>query len=227
MPKIKAKKKARAIEDDQGTPISVSNQKSFNDEDEDYGPSVSHSKDKKKHKKNRADQSNEDKSPKKRSDLNPVTAQEQEEMKSDKKRKRKEKEEEKEENDACYLPGQKHDRPHERDPLRIFFEVLYEQQPDCELAATWMMEWGLLPSEEAVKVYGRQLKKNRQQDLGSPADALSLKTTSKFLCRKEETVSSNAGAKSKKRKVSNNNSEDDLIVSKIKKKKQKQKISSS
>ena len=91
-----------------------------------------------------------------------------------------------------------------------------------------MMEWGLLPPQEAVKVYGRQLKKNQQQELGSPADAVSLKTTAKFLCRKEEKVSSNAGAKSKKRKVSNNSSEDDLIVSKIKKKKkQKQKISSS
>ncbi|ONK80165.1 uncharacterized protein A4U43_C01F14580 [Asparagus officinalis] len=48
-------------------------------------------------------------------------------------------------NEPCYLPGQKHDRPNERDLLRIFFETLYQQLPDCELASKWMMEWGLLP----------------------------------------------------------------------------------
>ncbi|KAL6867482.1 hypothetical protein ACP4OV_015506 [Aristida adscensionis] len=34
------------------------------------------------------------------------------------------------------LPGQKHDPPAERDPLRIFYESLYEQVPTSEMAAT-------------------------------------------------------------------------------------------
>ncbi|PUZ41911.1 hypothetical protein GQ55_9G541400 [Panicum hallii var. hallii] len=34
------------------------------------------------------------------------------------------------------LPGQKHDPPTERDPLRIFYESLYEQIPTSDMAAT-------------------------------------------------------------------------------------------
>ncbi|XP_073111520.1 uncharacterized protein [Elaeis guineensis] len=33
------------------------------------------------------------------------------------------------------LPGQKHDPPEERDPLRIFYETLYQQVPNSEMAA--------------------------------------------------------------------------------------------
>ncbi|KAF3325101.1 muscle M-line assembly protein unc-89-like protein [Carex littledalei] len=41
---------------------------------------------------------------------------------------------------------------HHRDPHRVFLESLYQQLPDNELARQWMIEWGLLPHEEAIKV---------------------------------------------------------------------------
>ncbi|XP_073103177.1 uncharacterized protein [Elaeis guineensis] len=69
-----------------------------------------------------------------------------------KKIKKSEKKKDKKEKKVYDLPGQKHDTPDERDPLRIFFETLYRQLPDNELAATWMMEWGLLPPDEAKMV---------------------------------------------------------------------------
>ncbi|KAI3989035.1 hypothetical protein MKX01_033071 [Papaver californicum] len=48
------------------------------------------------------------------------------------------------------------------DPLRIFYESLYEQRPDSEMAALWMMECGLLPTNEAKKV-SEMKKKNHLQ----------------------------------------------------------------
>ncbi|KAL0323192.1 UNVERIFIED_CONTAM: hypothetical protein Sangu_1938500 [Sesamum angustifolium] len=66
------------------------------------------------------------------------------------------------------LPGQKRDRPEERDPLRIFYETLYKQVPASEMAAIWMMESGLLPKEEAKKIFDRKQKKAQQQKLSSP-----------------------------------------------------------
>eukprot|EP00262_Sarcandra_glabra_P017413 TRINITY_DN5969_c0_g4_i2.p1 TRINITY_DN5969_c0_g4~~TRINITY_DN5969_c0_g4_i2.p1 ORF type:complete len:233 (-),score=70.70 TRINITY_DN5969_c0_g4_i2:121-777(-) len=35
------------------------------------------------------------------------------------------------------LPGQKHDPPEQRDPLRIFYETLYQQLPHSEMTAFW------------------------------------------------------------------------------------------
>ncbi|XP_010691868.2 uncharacterized protein LOC104905118 isoform X2 [Beta vulgaris subsp. vulgaris] len=37
------------------------------------------------------------------------------------------------------FPGQKRDPPEQRDPLRIFYETLYQQKPTSELAAVWML----------------------------------------------------------------------------------------
>ncbi|XP_020245181.1 uncharacterized protein LOC109823305 [Asparagus officinalis] len=114
---IKKKKSKRDIDEVETPPISPLNPKPIKNEDEDVSPLISNSKSKKKkHEKNCIEQS-KDKSPEKKE----------------------------EGNEPCYLPGQKHDRPNERDLLRIFFETLYQQLPDCELASKWMMEWGLLP----------------------------------------------------------------------------------
>uniref|UniRef100_A0A6N2LC73 Uncharacterized protein n=1 Tax=Salix viminalis TaxID=40686 RepID=A0A6N2LC73_SALVM len=59
------------------------------------------------------------------------------------------------------LPGQKRDPPEERDPLRIFYETLYEQIPESEMAQFWLMESGLLPVEMARKVHEKKQKKNK------------------------------------------------------------------
>ncbi|GER44770.1 hypothetical protein STAS_21675 [Striga asiatica] len=66
------------------------------------------------------------------------------------------------------LPGQKRDTPEARDPLRIFYESLYKQVPDSEMAAIWMMESGLLPKDVAKKVLDRKVKKAKEQRLSSP-----------------------------------------------------------
>jgi len=66
------------------------------------------------------------------------------------------------------LPGQKHDPPEERDPLRIFYESLYEQIATSEMATIWMMEHGLLPPEKAKKAYERKQRKQQQQKTGTP-----------------------------------------------------------
>ncbi|KAK9165190.1 hypothetical protein Scep_000381 [Stephania cephalantha] len=64
-----------------------------------------------------------------------------EEKKKFKKKKKKNEEEKgpvskkkKKERKAYDLPGQKRDPPEERDPLRIFYESLYDQSPGCEMA---------------------------------------------------------------------------------------------
>jgi hypothetical protein len=66
------------------------------------------------------------------------------------------------------LTGQKHDPPEERDPLRIFYQSLYEQIPTSEMATIWMMEHGLLPPEKAKKAYERKQRKQQQQKTGTP-----------------------------------------------------------
>lgn len=125
----------------------------------------------------------------------------------------KEEEEEEEEEVLDYLPGQKHDRPGERDPLRIFYETLYQKAPDCELAETWMMEWGLLPPKIAEKVYETKFGQNQRM-------AASRKKTSKVPTTKEIKRLSNSALKIKKRKSSETNSVDDFRPPKKKIKKQ-------
>lgn len=57
------------------------------------------------------------------------------------------------------LPGQKHDPPEERDPLRVFYSTLREQLPESEMAEVWMMEYGLLPADEAQAAFDRKQKR--------------------------------------------------------------------
>ncbi|KAK9136468.1 hypothetical protein Syun_015798 [Stephania yunnanensis] len=119
------------------------------------------------------------------------------------KKKMKKKEEEsgvakKREKKVFDLPGQKRDPPEERDPLRIFYESLYQQVPTSEMAAFWMMESGLLPLEVAKKVYEKKQKKNQQLKLRSPIKAVSSVTkTSRTVTVKKTTSSQGSSVKSK------------------------------
>eukprot|EP00252_Welwitschia_mirabilis_P016357 TRINITY_DN36085_c0_g1_i1.p1 TRINITY_DN36085_c0_g1~~TRINITY_DN36085_c0_g1_i1.p1 ORF type:complete len:180 (+),score=41.23 TRINITY_DN36085_c0_g1_i1:204-743(+) len=72
---------------------------------------------------------------------------------------------EKSEKKVYTLPGQKHDPPEERDPLRMFYESLYRQIPNSEMATNWMMEHGLLPYEKAKKAFERKQKKQQQRTI--------------------------------------------------------------
>ncbi|KAK9271233.1 hypothetical protein L1049_026823 [Liquidambar formosana] len=137
------------------------------------------------------------------------------------------------------LPGQKRDPPEERDPLRIFYETLYKQVPDSEMAQFWMMESGLLPKEEAKKTYEKKLKKNQLQKLSSPMkDVVAVKQSTKSVAIKRKTLSSPDSSKkkktaepkvaskqSKKRKIEDDSNEadsdDDFVLSRKMTKKQR------
>ncbi|CAN0872027.1 hypothetical protein LINGRAHAP2_LOCUS10011, partial [Linum grandiflorum] len=127
------------------------------------------------------------------------------------------------------LPGQRRDPPEERDPLRIFYETLYKQVPNSEMAQFWMMESGLLPKDLAQKVYDNKLKK-RNHKLSSPMKRVTPTTKktngSTATKKKPSPAASSAKSKaapkeSKKRKAksdSENDSDDDFVVNAILKK---------
>ncbi|XP_051119387.1 uncharacterized protein LOC127243424 [Andrographis paniculata] len=60
------------------------------------------------------------------------------------------------------LPGQKHDVPEEREPLRIFYGSLSQQIPSSEMAEFWLMEHGLLPMGRAKKAFEKKQQKQKQ-----------------------------------------------------------------
>lgn len=132
------------------------------------------------------------------------------------------------------LPGQKRDPPEERDPSRIFYESLYEQRPDSEMAKLWMMECGLLPVDEAKKVFEQKHKNQAQRKIimSSPIKAASVtksanstvkRITNTTTSTKTTTTTSSSAKKkpvpepkttpkqsaSKKRKVDDRSSDDD------------------
>ncbi|XP_078440699.1 uncharacterized protein LOC144710733 [Wolffia australiana] len=118
------------------------------------------------------------------------------------------------------LPGQKHDPPEERDPLRIFYETLYKQLPSSEMAQFWMMEYGLLPFELAQKIYQNKQKKNNNQiKQNSPAKSIikNPKVASAVKSTPKTTVKRKLAAASS----DDDDDDDDFISSRKKPKKQK------
>ncbi|KAF8022689.1 hypothetical protein BT93_F0262 [Corymbia citriodora subsp. variegata] len=132
------------------------------------------------------------------------------------------------------LPGQKRDPPEERDPLRIFYESLYKQIPRSEMAQFWMMESGLLPKDEAKKVFDKKQRKSQAQKLSSPAkSAVSVQRSSQTVSIKKKDLSFSVSSKkkttdvkvlskqSKKRKDEDTScgedSDDDFVISRTKK----------
>ncbi|KAG0503049.1 hypothetical protein HPP92_003121 [Vanilla planifolia] len=111
------------------------------------------------------------------------------------------------------LPGQRHDPPEMRDPLRIFYETLYEKVPTSEMAAFWMMEWGLLPAGEARKVYEKKLLKSQNQKLNSPSKpkVISVKKSTTIKAKKTSIATSKTIVKTSKerKKVSDSDADDD------------------
>ncbi|CAL4930116.1 unnamed protein product [Urochloa decumbens] len=125
------------------------------------------------------------------------------------------------------LPGQKHDPPAERDPLRIFYESLYEQVPTSDMAAIWLMEWGLLPLDVARKVF----EKKQGQKMKSPVKTTVSKRnpttptkTPASSAMKSISAKNSAGkpTSQKKRKASSDSDDDDdFMAPKAKTKRQK------
>ncbi|RLN39078.1 ABC transporter F family member 4 [Panicum miliaceum] len=129
------------------------------------------------------------------------------------------------------LPGQKHDPPADRDPLRIFYESLYEQIPTSDMAATWLMEWGLLPLDVARKFF----EKKQGQKLKSPVKTTvsKRKPTSPTKTPASSAMKSVSAKKSagkptsqKKRKASSESDDDDDFVMAPKAKTKRQKACS-
>ncbi|XP_044475976.1 FACT complex subunit SSRP1-A-like isoform X2 [Mangifera indica] len=126
------------------------------------------------------------------------------------------------------LPGQKRDPPEERDPLRIFYETLYKQVPNSEMAQFWMMESGLLSFDEAKEVFEKKQKRNQQQKLSSPKKSVSTvkkkpPPPSLVSSGKNKTTDSRLAVNQcKKRKVedkrSEEDSDDEFMVKKLAKK---------
>ncbi|XWS17711.1 hypothetical protein CRYUN_Cryun33cG0090600 [Craigia yunnanensis] len=105
------------------------------------------------------------------------------------------------------LPGQKHDPPEEREPLRIFYESLSKQIPISEMAEFWMMEHGLLSPEKARKAYEKKQRRQKQLRTGTPIK--SSKPSSKpESSQKQQLASKNGDVKAKKR-INNDIDEDD------------------
>ncbi|KAK4757840.1 hypothetical protein SAY87_019141 [Trapa incisa] len=112
------------------------------------------------------------------------------------------------------LPGQKHDPPEEREPLRIFYESLSYQIPTSEMAEFWMMEHGLLSPERAKKAYEKKQRKQKQIRMGTP-----IKPSSSYFKpesssqRAQQQPSKNGDMMAKKRTALEHDDEDDLPLS--------------
>ncbi|KAJ6823156.1 uncharacterized protein M6B38_385205 [Iris pallida] len=107
------------------------------------------------------------------------------------------------------LPGQKHDPPEEREPLRIFYESLSNQIPTSEMAEFWMMEHGLLSPERAKKAYERKQKRQHQIRSGTPIKSLKQEPPESS---KKPQPSKYGDAKPKKRSDYSDEDDGDFIV---------------
>lgn len=107
------------------------------------------------------------------------------------------------------MPGQKKDTPSELCGGRIFYETLKVQIPESQIAAEYLLKYGLLPREEATRMV-EELEKIKQ------------KNTAKT---KKATPSKQKRAKPKKRRARARKSKSSKSKKKIKtKKKSKAKI---
>lgn len=115
------------------------------------------------------------------------------------------------------LPGQKHDPPEEREPLRIFYESLSKQIPSSEMAEFWMMEHGLLSPEKAKKAYEKKQRRQKQLRMGTPVKSPKPPSRPESSQRPQQT-SKNGDIKAKKRITNDSDDDDDFILSPKKRK---------
>lgn len=113
------------------------------------------------------------------------------------------------------LPGQKHDPPEEREPLRIFYESLWKQIPTSEMAEFWMMEHGLLSPERARRAHEKKQRKQKQIRLGTPVKPPppSRPSSKPESSKKPLLASKNGDVKAKKRINDDSDDDDDFILS--------------
>ncbi|KAI4316110.1 hypothetical protein L6164_024123 [Bauhinia variegata] len=110
------------------------------------------------------------------------------------------------------LPGQKHDVPEEKEPLRIFYESLSKQIPTSEMAEFWLMEHGMLSPERARKACEKKQRKQKELRTGTPAKP-SKPPTKPETSQKQQQASKNGDLKAKKRIINDSDDDDDFILS--------------
>mmetsp|Transcript_11688 Transcript_11688/g.17903 ORF Transcript_11688/g.17903 Transcript_11688/m.17903 type:complete len:119 (-) Transcript_11688:132-488(-) len=68
--------------------------------------------------------------------------------------------------------GQKHPTPTPGNGDRVFYETLYNQRPDSEMAQEWCVAYGVLSDEDAAKIHKKILKrKAAAKSVGSSSPA--------------------------------------------------------
>lgn len=115
------------------------------------------------------------------------------------------------------LPGQKHDPPEEKEPLRIFYESLSKQIPTSEMAEFWLMEHGLLSPQKAKKAFEKKQRKQKELRTGTPIKSSSKPPTKTGTSQKPQPKSNNGDIKAK-RKIDtdchdDDDNDDDFILS--------------
>lgn len=112
------------------------------------------------------------------------------------------------------LPGQKHDPPEEKEPLRIFYESLSKQIPTSEMAEFWLMEHGLLSPQKAKKAFEKKQRKQKELRTGTPIKSSSKPPTKTGTSQKPQPKSNNGDIKAKRKMDSDTDSDDeDFILS--------------
>ncbi|KAG4963192.1 hypothetical protein AAZX31_14G131400 [Glycine max] len=110
------------------------------------------------------------------------------------------------------LPGQKHDPPEQKEPLRVFYESLSKQIPTSEMAEFWLMEHGLLSPERAKRAFEKKQRKQKQLRTGTPVKSSRQPETKTETSQKQQQTSKNGDIKAKKRIVESDD-DDDFILS--------------
>ncbi|KAK8465554.1 hypothetical protein PHAVU_009G109500 [Phaseolus vulgaris] len=112
------------------------------------------------------------------------------------------------------LPGQKHDPPEQKEPLRIFYESLSKQIPTSEMAEFWLMEHGLLSPEKAKKAFEKKQRKQKELRTGTPVKiSKPPPKTATSQKQQQQPISKNGDIKAKKRIVNESDDDDDFILS--------------
>ncbi|XP_047180246.1 uncharacterized protein LOC124846919 isoform X2 [Vigna umbellata] len=110
------------------------------------------------------------------------------------------------------LPGQKHDPPEQKEPLRIFYESLSKQIPTSEMAEFWLMEHGLLSPEKAKKAFERKQRKQKELRTGTPVKISKPPTKTATSQKQQQQISKNGDIKAKKRIVNESDDDDDDFI---------------
>jgi len=101
------------------------------------------------------------------------------------------------------MPGQKKDPPSELSGSRIFYETLKTQIPESKMAEEYLLKFGLLPREEATRIWEEleKIKKKKGSNANvKKAKASKLKTT-KRKARRARTRKRKSSKSKKKSKV--------------------------